>query len=467
MKKLSVFIISLLVVLLIAACGTAETEVSSPDNSMANVSESGESSDTAVSADEVSETPSEDVSEGQVSEEISEDDSSAPTQSEPEESKPEESKPEESKPEESKPEESKPEESKPEESKPEESKPEESKPEESKPEESKPEESKPEVSEPEESKPEESKPEESKPEESKPEVSEPEVSEPEVSEPKYDYTTGQKHVSIKNTSRYLYSTLNAKQKEWYKKIDQAVNNLEAEVLLDPEIIEGDNYYIYYLYMADNPEHFYMGNEVGVFSDGVSQHGLYLTYSDGKTDNKSEKGTISDALKNSILSKKAAFDKEIARIVSTIPADAPDVVKEKLIYDYILSHAVYNTSPVWNTTAPDDWNAYGVIMNGIGVCESYSESFQLLCLSVGINCIGVDGDAGGKHKWNAVCLDNEWYMCDITFDDPIGGPDGAPYHKYFNLTTAQMESKDHTIDQSHWKIPTCNGTKYSFESYFGK
>ncbi len=422
MKKLSVFIISLLVVLLIAACGTAETEVSSPDNSMANVSESGESSDTAVSADEVSETPSEDVSEGQVSEEISDGNSSAPTQSEPEESKPEESKPEESKPEESKPEESKPEESKPEVSKPEESKPEESKP---------------------------------------------EVSEPEVSEPKYDYTTGQKHVSIKNTSRYLYSTLNAKQKEWYKKIDQAVNNLEAEVLLDAEIIDGDNYYIYYLYMADNPEHFYLGNEVGVFSDGVSQHGLYLTYSDGKTDNKSEQGTISDALKNSILSKKAAFDKEIARIVSTIPADAPDVIKEKLIYDYILSHAVYNTSPVWNTTAPDDWNAYGVIMNGIGVCESYSEAFQLLCLSVGINCIGVDGDAGGNHKWNAVCLDNEWYMCDITFDDPIGGPDGAPYHKYFNLTTAQMESKNHTIDQSHWNIPVCNGTKYSFESYFGK
>ncbi len=347
------------------------------------------------------------------------------------------------------------------------SKTQESQPEESHLEESHPEESQPEASVPEESKPEESVPEVSVPEVSEPDESQPEVSQPEVSEPGYDYTTGQTHVSLKNTERYLYSILTPQQKEWYLKIDAAVKNFESDVALDADIIKGDNYYIYYLYLADNPEHFYLGNEVGVYSDGVSQHGLYLTYSDGKTHSGHEYGDMTDALKNSLRAKKDSFDKEVNRIVSTIPADAPDVVKEKLIYDYILSNAVYATDHVWDGPAPDLWTAYGVIMNGIGVCESYAEAFQLLCLSVGINCIGIDGDAGGQHKWNAVCIENEWYMCDITFDDPIGGPEGAAYHRYFNLTTAQMQSKNHTIDQSHWQVPVCNGTKYSFDNYFGE
>ena len=57
--------------------------------------------------------------------------------------------------------------------------------------------------------------------------SEPEEPSPEeVKKPEYTYTTGQKHEKLHYTGRYLYSTLNAEQKEWYRKIDTAVNNLE-------------------------------------------------------------------------------------------------------------------------------------------------------------------------------------------------------------------------------------------------
>lgn len=353
------------------------------------------------------------------------------------------------------------------ESKPEESVPEESKPEESKPEESKPEESVPEESVPEVSTPEVSIPEVSEPEESVPEVSIPEVSEPEESKPEYGYTTGQKHTALKYTDRYLYSILNDQQKEWYRKIDAAVRNLDDKVCLDTDLIANDNYYIFYIYMADNPELFYLGVELGV-EYGTGKDSLLLSYSDGVNHSGSERGGVTEELRQSILAKKSRFDAEVQRIISTIPVSAPDVVKEKLIYDRILTDSSYKQDAVWEGPAPDCWTAYGVIINHTGVCESYAEAFHTLCLMVGIKCVEVVGTADGEnHKWSAVCLDGEWYMCDITFDDPVNGRPGETRHEFFNLTTKQMQEKDHSIMNMYWITPPCNGTKYGYKNHFGK
>ena len=167
----------------------------------------------------------------------------------------------------------------------------------------------------------------------------------------------------------------------------------------------------------------------------------------------------------IKTKKAAFEKEANRIISTIPANAPDVWKERLIYDRILLDSYYNLSAQWDGLANDNWTAYGILVNKYGVCESYSEAFQTLCLYAGINCTGVVGTAGGGHKWNAIELGGEWYMCDITFDDPIGGDPDNAYHYYFNLTTKRMQELNHTITEDRFAVPECNGTQYSFNNYF--
>ena len=321
-------------------------------------------------------------------------------------------------------------------------------------------------SETEESVPENSVSEESKPEESKPEESKPEESKPEE-KPEYGYTTGQKHTALKNTDRYLYSILNAQQKEWYRKIDAAVKALEEKVCLDTSLTENNNYYIFYIYAADNPELFYLGVQIGV-EYGTGKDSLLFTYSDGTANCGLDYGSMTPELKQSILAKKARFDAEIQRIVSTIPADAPDVIKEKLIYDRILIDSSYKQGAVWDGTAPDPWSAYGVIINHTGVCESYAEAFHTLCFMVGINCVEVVGTGNGEnHKWSAVRLDGEWYMCDVTFDDPTNGKPGETRHEYFNLTTVQMQAKKHAVLDMYWKTPSCNGTKYSYENYFGK
>jgi transglutaminase/protease-like cytokinesis protein 3 len=202
-------------------------------------------------------------------------------------------------------------------------------------------------------------------------------------------------------------------------------------------------------------------------DGSSR--IEFCYSDGVNYNTygSSNRYLTPELKSSILAKKAVFDAEVERIISTIPTNAPDVWKERLIYDRILMDSHYNLGAKWNGICEDNWNAYGILVNKYGVCESYAETFQLLCLKVGINATGVVGNAGGGHKWNAVQLDGEWYICDITFDDPIGGEEGAAYHYYFNRTTAEMESMHHSTAGSDYPGPNATATKYSFQNHFGE
>ena len=298
--------------------------------------------------------------------------------------------------------------------------------------------------------------------------SEPEEPSPEeVKKPEYTYTTGQKHEKLHYTGRYLYSTLNAEQKQWYQKIDTAVNNLENEVILNAtNLAENRNYYIYYLYMFDNPEHFYLANNIMITNSNGG--GLILYYAIGRNSGEysgHNKDSLTKELKDKIIAKKQTFEKEVNRIISTIPANAPDVWKEKLIYDRILMDSHYNLGAQWDGLAQDNWTAYGIIVNKTGVCESYSEAFQTLCLYAGIKCTGVVGTAGGGHKWNCVELDGEWYMCDITFDDPIGGEDGAAYHYYFNRTSDWFVEYNHDWSDCDFKVPECNGTKYDFDNYF--
>ena len=232
--------------------------------------------------------------------------------------------------------------------------------------------------------------------------------------PTYTYTTDQVHKALPYTERYLYSKLDDEWKECYRKIDEAINDLEESVDLNMELSANGGYKIYHLYMFDNPQHFYLQNQVCVHNRGDGNDSLSFYYAVGR-----EKGeycgygyaSLTDELREKIRAKKAVFDAEVQRIISTIPANAPAVVKEKLIYDRILIDSHYNLSARWDGLANDNWTAYGILVNKYGVCESYSEAFQTLCQAVGINCTGIVGTAGGGHKWNAVQLDGEWYQCD--------------------------------------------------------
>ncbi len=276
----------------------------------------------------------------------------------------------------------------------------------------------------------------------------------------YSYTTGQTHTAISLDQRFLYSLLNDKYKAYYRQIDAAVRDLDNELKFgsydEGMVLSGK---LYFLYMFDTPELFYLGNTVlPIYDSDFSKSGYRFLYAAGRNDTNilSFKGVVSSALRNRIMEKKAVFDAAAREIVATIPVDAPQMIKERLIYTHILRNSYYNQEAVWgeNDICVDDWNAFGVLCDGYGVCESYAEAFQMLCHMVGIECTGVIGFAGEGHKWNAVKIDGEWYQCDVTWDDPIGGDPMIAYSTHFNVTDAQLANLGHNWENCEWQVPVC-------------
>ena len=286
----------------------------------------------------------------------------------------------------------------------------------------------------------------------------------------YAYTTGQTHTRIPLEKRYLYSLLSDELKTEYRKIDQAVRRIDSTVVFDPSFRNSSDISaatLYFLYMFDTPELVYLGN-TGTTVNSAESVEFRFCYAINPTEFTgvygSTKNTDIAVLRPKIVEKQAAFDKAVADFVSTIPKNAPQLIQESLIYAKLVLNSHYNLGASFGGFLEDNWTAYGVICNKYGVCESYAEAFQTLCNAVGIECTGVIGTAGGGHKWNAVKIDGNWYQCDPTFDDPIGGGDDHISFHYFNLTDKQMAECAHDWSSMEYDVPTCTATQYG-RDYF--
>lgn len=140
---------------------------------------------------------------------------------------------------------------------------------------------------------------------------------------------------------------------------------------------------------------------------------------------------------------------------------------KAIHDYMILHCEYDMeryefkqNNMGIGPRPESQNAKGVFVNQMAVCEGYSKAFQLCMSMLGIECLSVLGtvEGGGatvNHIWNAVKLDDEWYMIDVTWDDPTPDVKGAIFYRFFNVP-------DWLMKQTHdYESPIeANGTKYS-------
>lgn len=281
----------------------------------------------------------------------------------------------------------------------------------------------------------------------------------------YYYTSGQTHTAISIEDRYLYSLLDDDLKEAYRAIDRAARNLEESVELNIPADKLQNTRLYFLYMMDTPELFYLGNTYALSGKGDMSK-IFFSYAASATEYclyNTATPFITEELKTKILAKQALYNAAVNDLISTIPVSAPEAIKERMIYAKILLNSYYNLNAKWNGVCEDNWNAYGIMCNGYGVCESYSESFQHLLNAVGIRCTGIEGYAGGGHKWNAVCIEDEWYQCDITFDDPIGNSPDEAYNYYLNITDEKM-AQSHDWSGYEFSVPVCTATKYSGDRF---
>lgn len=152
------------------------------------------------------------------------------------------------------------------------------------------------------------------------------------------------------------------------------------------------------------------------------------------------------------------------ILNYITPEMSDYEKSLIIHDYIINTSKYDERLVSKgVVPPESYSSYGVLSQGIGVCESYAKAMKYLMDGVGIESILVVGESKGEnHAWNLVDIEGEYYHIDSTWNDPITS-DGSNVlrYNYFNLDDYEM-SKTHSWIKDDY--PVANGNKYNYFIY---
>lgn len=143
-----------------------------------------------------------------------------------------------------------------------------------------------------------------------------------------------------------------------------------------------------------------------------------------------------------------YDKASEIIDQIIREDMTQYKKIKAIHDYVVSTATYDVEAADKFLNGEDsdanaFMAYGILINQKAVCQGYAEAMQLLLSLAGIESDLVIGDVmdemGGynPHMWNIVKLDNQHYMLDATWDDPVG-PRDILSHEFFLVSDEKLK-----------------------------
>lgn len=116
--------------------------------------------------------------------------------------------------------------------------------------------------------------------------------------------------------------------------------------------------------------------------------------------------------------KATYIKQANAKINEIAESIPDKVSEEAqvreIYKWITSNVKYDESKTHGTSAD-------AALNGEATCNGYALLFQQLCSLKDIQCAYILGETSVKkdsnHAWNAVRIDNQWYLVDSCWDAP--------------------------------------------------
>ena len=73
----------------------------------------------------------------------------------------------------------------------------------------------------------------------------------------------------------------------------------------------------------------------------------------------------------------------------------------------------------------------------------------------------------------VCIDDEWYHIDVTWDDPVGEDDDYISHAYFNVNDDFISQEKHTWDSSCYPVCTnmamnyyvMNGKLFDYDGFY--
>ena len=138
-----------------------------------------------------------------------------------------------------------------------------------------------------------------------------------------------------------------------------------------------------------------------------------------------------------------INQEVEKIIdANISSNMSTKEKIKAIHDLIINNTEYDTLKTKNVndTTYRSNTAYGVLMEGFGICSGYSDTMKIFLDKLNIINYKISND---QHIWNLVYLDGVWLHLDLTWDDPVSDKN-ITRDNYFLIDTKTLELLDDDV-----------------------
>ena len=137
-----------------------------------------------------------------------------------------------------------------------------------------------------------------------------------------------------------------------------------------------------------------------------------------------------------------LNQKVEQILQELDLDGKsDYEKTFAIYDYVCKNAVYSEKALTGELEAgtreyyNSFSAYGILVNGEGVCQGFCNAMYRLLLEAGVENRIVAGD---DHGWNIVKLGDQYYCLDATWDEA-----NEPPYKWFLQGASEFYDRGHT------------------------
>ena len=279
-----------------------------------------------------------------------------------------------------------------------------------------------------------------------------------IQESKYEFVDYSSNFIINDLTikmnTYYYEKLTDDQKKIYASIANGVANYRDEFSVrdysptDKDVFANETSFAIEAFINDHPEVFYLKSEYSTYIvNGLGENIGYvkLNYTEDSEEKIQEKYEQIKAKVQEYVDEFSLLETQYEKEIS---------VHDKLAYS--VEYSKLDELPRKYHTIE------GTLIEGIGVCDSFSKSLQIIYSKLGIDSIIVLGEtSGGPHAWNLVRLDDGWYHVDLTSSRSIMDDVGIVNHAYFNVSDGRIKLTN-SIDTPEL-LPEANATKYYYYS----
>ena len=170
---------------------------------------------------------------------------------------------------------------------------------------------------------------------------------------------------------------------------------------------------------------------------------------------------------------ATQDDEVRAVIEKLKSeyirdDMTDFEKEMQIIQWMVANIDYDFNNYLNNTIPQEsYSAYGALVKHAAVCDGYSDAFKRLGEACRLQIEKISGEGygyngWGRHAWNQILLDGEWYNVDVTWEDPVpSNKYGFGHLRNDYINCADINFPEHRTSDTNRH--TCMANKYGHEA----